>query len=362
MYAKGDMNPMAKQRNGSFDFLKIIATLVIIFHHYQQVLQVKFDHAINFYGGNFFFGYFVELFFLISGFFMLRYIEKIRDGMSFRQFFVRRYTRLVPMLVFGVILYQLMAFLYLKQTGALWGEKGFSFWSTLISCAGLQDGWIFKNPGLNNPLWYVSVLILCYAIFYLLTKVSGRLNVSDTCLYVGMILLGLGIHSWQIDLPFLNFDAARGYYAFFTGLLLARWFKALQPKAGQLCAAGVLLVILTLLFAMAPAFMSTGANYTLTFLYFPALLFIFNFWKPIRKLTDFGFIRSISEISYCAYAIHQPCLIALSIIAAARPDWISTYVSLKLMIVFALFCFIAGAVIHYIYEKPLDSWFKKHIQ
>ena len=58
-----------KERYYNLDLIKSIAAVFIVFHHYQQMANVKFD-GINFFGGSFYWGYLVELFFLISGFVM----------------------------------------------------------------------------------------------------------------------------------------------------------------------------------------------------------------------------------------------------------------------------------------------------
>lgn len=41
---------MENKRNYALDFFKIVATILIVFHHYQQVLNIEFE-SINFYGG-----------------------------------------------------------------------------------------------------------------------------------------------------------------------------------------------------------------------------------------------------------------------------------------------------------------------
>ena len=78
---------MERKRIFILDILKIVATILIVFHHYQQILNVEFN-KINFFGGKFYFGHLVELFFLISGFLMFNYIEKIKQGLSFEEFFI----------------------------------------------------------------------------------------------------------------------------------------------------------------------------------------------------------------------------------------------------------------------------------
>lgn len=54
-----------------------------MFHHYQQVFNLHFN-GINFYDGAFNIGYFVELFFIISGFLSLYSdkSEKIKEELS----------------------------------------------------------------------------------------------------------------------------------------------------------------------------------------------------------------------------------------------------------------------------------------
>ena len=55
-----------KKRDYSLDLLRIFATTIIIFHHYQQGSGAVYKY-INFWGGGFYFGYLVELFFILSG-------------------------------------------------------------------------------------------------------------------------------------------------------------------------------------------------------------------------------------------------------------------------------------------------------
>lgn len=45
-----------EERNFSLDFLKIVATIGIIFHHWQQVTGAYFENHINFYNGRFYWG------------------------------------------------------------------------------------------------------------------------------------------------------------------------------------------------------------------------------------------------------------------------------------------------------------------
>lgn len=67
-----------EERFYSLDVIKLIATICIIFHHYQQVTGAFFEERLNFYGGRFAFGWIVELFFVLSGYFIYKYMERIK--------------------------------------------------------------------------------------------------------------------------------------------------------------------------------------------------------------------------------------------------------------------------------------------
>ena len=65
-----------RERIYSLDVLKILGTVIVVFHHYKQYMEVKFPNGVNYFLGQFFFGYVVELFFLLSGFFAWHYVKK----------------------------------------------------------------------------------------------------------------------------------------------------------------------------------------------------------------------------------------------------------------------------------------------
>ncbi len=125
------------KRNASLDFMKVIASILIVCHHFQQVLEVHFGR-VNFYGGRFSYGYLVELFFIISGICAFQWIEKMTKEWTFPIYYhVKGYWRL---------------------------DQPFSMSGALFACLGIQAGWASNNPMINNPIWYISVLLLCYAI------------------------------------------------------------------------------------------------------------------------------------------------------------------------------------------------------
>ena len=91
------MNINIKKRYSEYDFAKVVAMGLIVFHHYQQLFPVRYK-GINFFGGKFFFGYLVEMFFIISGVFAYKWIKNIYSGkMDFIHFYLKRIIRLLPL-------------------------------------------------------------------------------------------------------------------------------------------------------------------------------------------------------------------------------------------------------------------------
>ena len=205
-----------KERIYSLDVLRIMATVCILFHHFQQNSNLKFDTGINYFFGWFGFGYMVELFFVLSGFFTCKGFSNVKK-MSFAQWIRKRYLRLIPLVALSVIVYELLVLVYVSVLQDTYFGSTINLWGALITALGVQDGWVFINPVINNPVWYISVLLLCYIIFYFITYVSEKCNVTPVYGFVIMILIGCAVGNYNINLPFLNLGASRGYYSFFSG-------------------------------------------------------------------------------------------------------------------------------------------------
>lgn len=126
------------------------------------------------------------------------------------------------------IVYEILIYLYPKVFGTLFINQKLDFFGVFISILNIQEGWGFINPMINNPMWYISVLFLCYSIFYYITYKYYKLNIVYT--YIIVILLGVGIRSYNIKLPFLNGQTAREFYAFFTGVLLSIYLNKYEVK------------------------------------------------------------------------------------------------------------------------------------
>ena len=344
-----------RRRDHALDFIKVVAILLIVFHHYQQDSGAYFDWGINFYHGNFYFGYVVELFFILSGMFMLPYIKRIGDGLTLKRFYLKRALRLLPLVAIAACAYEFMVLIYWHTFHERLFDKTFDLWGIVIDSLGVQDGWVFANPGVNNPTWYVSVLLLCYLVFYLTTTLAHRLKVSPYYLYGAVVLWGIAINTYELDLPFMTYTSGRGYWAFFTGVLLAAAFKARpnlpKPLVG-ICA--FILVTFPALIHFRPDIESL--RYLLVFIFYPSLIVIARV-PQVNRLFEFKWIETLSKVSFDVYIWHVVCLQA--VLYVTRLLSINPHFSSHLtMLAFAAFTFAVGAVSFYCIEQPITKAIK----
>lgn len=341
----------------SYDFLRIIATVIIVFHHYQHASDFPINVYFDFWNGKFYFGYVVEFFFMLSGIMVAQNIEKIKSGGgNFKAFYLKKVIRLLPLVAVSAIVYELLLYIYQKLFYAQFMGVDITIFGILINSLGIQDGWVFKNPCVNNPTWYISVLLLCYVWFYFLTYTAGEKKIPEEYFYIGMIFLGIGAITYNIELPFLTRTSSRGYYSFFAGVLYARCIENKLSKKGALLSIG-LIFILTWCFSN--NYIDNGVNYILTFIYYPAVIYIFSF-ESVRELFKNNKWGELGKITFNVYIWHAGMLIAMYIIPKVLRIGVNlrTY---KAMIIFTLLAFLIGLISHVLIEKPLFNWFSKKI-
>lgn len=335
----------------SLDFLRIVAAVFIIFHHYQQLTGVFFTGELNFHGGNFDFGYLVELFFILSGFLAYNIVDK--KELSFSEFFLSKLKRLLPLVFISCIVYEIFLFLYKREGNGFWIlGPDISIWDTIVSGLGLQCVWKADGILVNNPVWYISSLLLSYVIFFFLIYIGRRKKLEITYLFVAMILLGVSILECHLQLPFFNQNAARGYCAFFFGLVFAHFThgKKITWKHSMVC----FFLVAGMTYGMANYFQyfENGIRYIMIFIYYPALILLF-IGSPLKQMLNYKFIGILGKITYDMYVWHVPILLLLYIISNKKPELINFDLRYT-MYAFAGGMVIVGIISHYLIDRPIQ--------
>ena len=159
----------------NLDIIKTLAAIAIVFHHYQQCFSVKFEFVVLNKALPLF-GYLVELFFIISGFFDAKsFVGTGKKNESFFKYYRKRVLRLYPYALITVVITAIIMTLHWFIFGCgVWGNS-YSIAGIVTSFLMINQGWFIEfAPALNNPIWYICVLLWLYAISYIIEMMVER--------------------------------------------------------------------------------------------------------------------------------------------------------------------------------------------
>lgn len=328
-------------RNHGLDLIKVICTVLILFHHYQQVLGVKFRY-LNFYLGNVPCHLCVEVFFFISGIVTVNYIDRIRNGLGFGAFFGRKYLRLMPLMAISTI----SCFVFqLFRTGINGGKE---ILQRAFEALGVALGFqiFFNKDTINNPMWYVSVLLVCYCIFYLICLIPRKTDqIKVNLVFVMTVVAGVIIWILFFDTTFGNIS--RGLMSFFGGLV----FAAATEKKKKTLPGPVWIVIL-----LAGIWLADISYYALdrfigSFVICPSVIMLSRS-RILNRIADSKIMNLLVKASFNTYCWH---LFGLMILSTFPLNFNSVW----LMLLFAAVMTGLGIVSYYLIERPVSDRLRK---
>lgn len=162
----------------------------------------------------------VELFLLISGFTMhMTYFSRIQGGeLSFPQYIFRRLRKIWPVAMVTLIIVTVGELWYRSLTGETFVVENFDIYHFVLNCLLLQAGWWENSYSFNSPAWFLSTLLLCYVVYYLLVRATGKNKAVFHIACLGIVGVGIMCLTMNCQLPFLHAGfAARGYICFYGG-------------------------------------------------------------------------------------------------------------------------------------------------
>lgn len=213
--------------------------------------------------------------------------------------------RLLPLTSISVIVASFESVLFCKVYGN-WLNYPLDLCGALFACFGIQAGWATSNPMINNPIWYISVLLLCYLVMYILTFYAYKKNFSPYYLYIFIILVGLGCQTYGINLPFLNELSSRGYIAFFAGLVYEKISRKHELQKWTIQVGGLLgCVVMFLLIKFTQITITINM---VVFILWPLVLIVANS-KYLSYIINRKLWSRWAEISFSVYIWHAVIII-----------------------------------------------------
>lgn len=345
----------------SLDILKIFAIILIVFHHYQQMYDVKFS-TINFFGGTYYIGYVVEFFFVVSGFVIYPSIRRIQDGeLNFVSFFKKRYLRLLPLLAITALVFEGLICCYHLYTNQYYHDFHFDPIGTIATALGFHAVGIIDQPKINNPTWYISVLLECYIVFYIATKISAKIKLNRNVIYSILALSRVAIIHYDIDMPFVTSQVARGFMGVFVGLILSdvvhKYYNSYARKIITIISA-IINISLIAYFYLSKGSAVYYEQYYLTFIFYPTIVSLFT----LPAISDFfksPLIGEAGKISFDVFMWHAIVFIIPKMFREAgfpMPD----FKSASMMLIMTIIAIIVGVLSYYFIEKPFNRILSKH--
>ncbi len=299
----------------TLDLIKFLASIMIVFHHYQQVRGLYSDSVFDFYGGPINFGYLVELFFMISGF-VCENKFSYNMTQTLGGFMKKKVKRIYPMVAISVSVYAIFLVAGYFVFGSYYNGNSLGLWQIASSMLLIFQGGAVSldTTGVNNPIWYLCVLLICYAVYQTILALARRFKFNPVYLYIAMVFAGIGITDFSVNMPFANRYSARGYMAFFIGVLLFRLNKNHQGLCRLI--KNLTLPIFAVMSAAAIFLDKFFDNmcYIAVFIVFPlGLIFCLNS-AIVNKLLNKRCFRTLGGISFEIYLWHGPLMCLSSLI------------------------------------------------
>ncbi len=284
----------------SLDVLKGIAIFSIVLFHTNDSFpnafpKLKFIYTWGGYLGDY-------LFFMLSGFTIFyTYNTKGCDNqISLYSFISKRIKKLYP-IYFCTTLVSIAYII--KETGI----NILNFKNIFLNLTLTTSGWIEDIYPYNGPCWFLSQLLLCYIIWYTITKFTSQ---NAIYLYIGMILWGLILEKYQWNFPFCYVHNGEGFTNFFMGCLLCKAYLHMQKSKRftvELVIESITFLFIILAYQYGFRNISGDIKYVFTFLISPSLIILSLDFKHIKKILELRwFVILLGNISTGIFFWHIP--------------------------------------------------------
>ena len=299
------------------DGLRGVAALTVVcFHLFEAYATSHIDQQINH-------GYLaVDFFFILSGFVIGYAYDDRWKTMTIKEFLIRRFIRLHPMVVIGAVIGGLM---FYTQVCSVWDVSKVSI-SMLLIATFLNACLIPVAPGseirgvgemypLNGPSWslffeYIGNILYVFFIRKLSTVVLCILVLLAAC---GLAIFAMGGPLGDICVGFALTEenivggTLRLLFAFPAGLLLARIFRPVRVR-GAFWIGSISIVVISAIPRIGGSehlWMNGLYDTICAVVCFPLLVYLGASGKTTDSLTT-RICKFLGDISYPLYMVHYP--------------------------------------------------------
>lgn len=351
----------------TLDMLRAIAALITLVWHYQHFFMSTGGHlpasfsyeSLPFYSllmPLYHFGYMrVDIFFILSGFILYAiYFRSINSRRtSAARFFVLRFSRLYPLHFITLVI---VAVLQIISIVLGYGQivyrntdvYHFSLQLLMISDWGFERGYSF-----NGPIWSVSIEVLLYTLFFILSALAPRRRRSVVAWTVAIVIAAhlLGPHLKQNAV-------AHSILCFFTGVAVYQFFEWCreQSQATRRLVLAVAVCLLTIAVIAMAGWHWLPKRRMMGGALFPILVLALALLQ--QEMPSLG--KQFNGFSNCTYAlllVHFP-IQAFIILASLQFGVAIDYTSEWVMLAFVAASIATAVAVHIWFELPVQSYLR----
>ncbi len=350
-----------RQYYKSFDILKFICAIVIacIYHFQNDFPNITLFSNIPIVEQLSKFGYMlVELFFIISGFlFFISYFSKIKDkNLNIISFFKKRYIRLILVAGITTIVMFVLQQIYCLINNQFWIWGNNDFGNLLLQLLGIQY-WI--EPGivsLNNAVWYISVLLFCYIIFFYISKfVIKKKNIF---IFLIPVFIALLVQKYNLNVPLLNYNITRGVISFGLGVFIGCLNNNLSNKENISKISFVFLIVIGMLCIFLGNYFVGDLLFLLTFIVYPLVIFFVIGIDTKLKFINCKFTKYLGNLSFGIYVWNLPIQLA-TILLNQVFNFGFNYNSIYFFIIQVTIHIVVAILSYHLLEKKLLPFLEK---
>lgn len=293
----------------------------------------------------------VYLFFILSGFVFFHVYEDliVSRKVTFRKFFVNRFSRLYPLHFLTLLVVACLQAYRHSLFGNYLIYRCNDFYHFLLNLP-LASAWGFqKAQSFNGPIWSVSVEMFLYLVFFLICRYFS-------CRIVSLIMYVIA--GFVVTIGF-NYYLGIGLFAFFSGGLVFRYHGFLVSRRHARWVPGFLLmqfVVASGIFYFLSDVVNKRDLALLSCITFsPALILLLAYLQAKGRELGRSLIL-IGDLTYSTYLLHFPIQIIMNILylqfGMFPPGHNSTFV------IFLSFTYIVSFFTYRYFELELKNWLR----
>ena len=114
------------------------------------------------------------------------------------------------MVLLSILIYAVFGIWYYLKYDSWYRAIAIDFWVVITSLTLQFAGGAVGNVslGINNPIWFICVLLICHTFLYVIQKLSTKYQFYPVYGFICMIFLGISAVTYKINLPFWNASVA----------------------------------------------------------------------------------------------------------------------------------------------------------